>query len=133
MNGGLRQARPRPDLTFWLVVLFMASCRGSQRKAVEQSIQDHLKGNPHLVTGSYNTRIERVTFNGDSADARVRFESKQSAGLFVEVDYGLHLENGRWEVVSSTPVPGQDSHRPREDNVPMPQGTQPGSPPQPSH
>ena len=92
-------------------------------------------GNPHLAAGSYTTTIERVTFNGDTADAMVRFEGKRSAGLFVEVHYGLRLENGRWEVVSSTPVSGLggDSHRPRENNIPMPQGTQPGPPPQPSH
>jgi hypothetical protein len=123
------------QIAICLTVLFFIDCRGTQRKAVEQALQDHLKENPHLVAGSYDTKIEHVSFSRDTADALVRFESKQSAKLFVEVHYGLRLENGRWEVVTSTPVRGLggDSHRPRDSNLPTPQGTQPGIAPQPSH
>jgi hypothetical protein len=108
----------------------LGSCHRSRSKAVEQAVQDHLKRNTHLVAGSYSTKIERIAFNGDTADALVRFESKQSANLFVEVDYGLRLEDGRWEVISSTPVGGLggDSHRPRDTPA-----TQPGLTPRPSH
>ena len=122
-------------LTICLAGLFMVACQGAQKKAVEQALEDHLKGNPRLVAGSYKTKVERVSFKGDSADALVRFESKQSANLFVEVDYGLRVENGRWEVVSSAPMGGLggDSHRPREGTPPPPQASPPALNPQPSH
>jgi hypothetical protein len=90
------------------------------RKAVEQAIQEHLNQNTHLVASSFDTRIESVTFKGDAAQALVRFQSKQSATLFVEVRYDLRLENGQWQVVSSTPMSGQggDSHTSSADSPP---------------
>jgi hypothetical protein len=118
-----------------LAASFIAGCGGSQRRAVKEAVRDHLKQDTHLAAGRYSTQIERVTFSGNSADALVRFESKQSSKLFVEIHYGLRVENGRWEVVSSTPVGGLggDSHRPLDDNPPAPQPAQPGSNPQASH
>jgi hypothetical protein len=102
--------------------------------AVEQAVKDHLNQNSHLIANSFNTKVESVSFKDDTADALVKFESKQSAGIFVEVRYGLRLENARWQVISSTPMSGQgdDSHM-GGGNAP-PAGAQPASPPpQPSH
>jgi hypothetical protein len=106
-----------------------------QKQAVERAIQEHLKQNTHLVAGSFRTRIESVTVHGDSADALVRFESKQSAQNFVEVYYGLRLEDGRWEVVRSSQVnvPTGDSQRPRDQDIPPAQGAGQTALPQPSH
>jgi hypothetical protein len=122
-------------LAICMGILFLASCGGARRKAVEQALEDHLKQDTHLVTGSYETKIERVTASGDTAEALARFDSKQSARVFVEVSYRLRLENGRWEVISSTPVRGLggDSERPRDSNLPTPLGQQPGITPHPSH
>ena len=106
------------------------------RKAVEQAIRDHLSQNRSLLSNSFETEIESVSFKGDTADARVKFQSKQSAQLFVEVNYGLRLENGRWEVVSSAPLSAQggDSHGSAKDSEAVPSGAEPGSPQlQPSH
>lgn len=102
--------------------------------AVQQAIQDHLNQNSHLIANSFNTKVESVSFTDDTADALVKFESKQSASIFVEVRYGLRLENGRWQVISSTPMSGQggNSHMGNE-NAPA-TGAQPAPPPlQPSH
>lgn len=122
-------------LSICVAVLGLIACHAAQKKAVEQAIQDHLKANTRLVAGSYNTKVERVGFNGDTAEALVRFESRQSAKLFVEVDYGLQLENGRWEVVSSNSVGGlkRDSHRPGEESPPVSPKDQPALTPQASH
>ena len=81
-------------------------------RAVEQAIQEHLSRNTSLLSHNFTTQVERVSFHGDSADAVVQFHSKEQANLFVEVGYRLRLENGRWEVISSTPMSGQggDSH-----------------------
>lgn len=102
--------------------------------AVQRAIEDHLKQNSHLVANSFNTKIENVDFKGDSAEALVKFESRESSNIFVEVRYGLRLENGQWQVVSSTPMSGQatDSHGGSENGPPA--GAQPAEPPAvPSH
>lgn len=115
------------------------SCgRGEHSKgAVERAIQEHLSRNAGLLSHNFTTQVERVTFNGDSADAVVKFQSTQQASLFVEVGYRLRLEDGRWEVVSSTPMSGQggDSHMAAPNSpTPSPGGTEPAAPPlQPSH
>jgi hypothetical protein len=118
------------------VILSTACGRwGSHSKgAVEQAVKDHLNQNSHLIANSFNTEVESVSFKDDTADVLVKFVSKQSASIFVEVRYGLRLENGHWVVISSTPMSGQgdDSHK-RDGNAP-PAGAQPASPPlQPSH
>jgi len=103
--------------------------------AVERGIQEHLSRNTQLLSHNFTTQVEKVTFNGDAADAVVKFQSTQQASLFVEVGYHLRLENGRWEVVSSTPLSGQggDSHM-GAPNSSSPAGAQPTAPQlQPSH
>ncbi|HEV2424684.1 MAG TPA: hypothetical protein VGZ29_07650 [Terriglobia bacterium] len=113
---------------------------GHSKGAVEQAVNDHLAQNRNLKSGSFRTRIESVNFKGDNADAVVRFESTQSSALFVEVRYGLQRQNGKWEVVSSTPMSGQggDSHGSAQDqNVGPPPASEPAGSahpaPQPSH
>jgi len=105
--------------------------------AVERGIQEHLSRNTQLLSRNFTTRVEKVSFNGDSADAVVKFQSTQQASLFVEVGYHLRLENGRWEVVSSTPLSGQggDSHMASpKGSSSSPAGTEPATPRlQPSH
>ena len=105
--------------------------------AVERGIQEHLSRNTQLLSRNFTTRVEKVSFNGDSADAVVKFQSTQQASLFVEVGYHLRLENGRWEVVSSTPMSGQGGgpHMASPDgSPPSPAGTEPAAPRlQPSH
>jgi len=107
------------------------------RAAVERGIQEHLSRNTQLLSRNFTTQVERVTFNGDTADAVVKFKSTQQASLFVEVGYRLRLESGRWQVVSSTPMSGQggDSHAAApKSSSPSPSGTQPAAPElQPSH
>jgi hypothetical protein len=120
-----------------LTVLLSGACGkwGTHSKgAVQRAIEDHLNQNSHLVANSFNTKVENVNFKDDTAEALVKFESKQSASIFVEVRYGLRLQNGHWEVISSTPMSGQggDSHV-GSGNTP-PAGAQPASPPlEPSH
>lgn len=115
-----------------LILLFYGACgkwRTHSKGAVQQAIEDHLNQNSHLVANSFKTKVETVNFKDDTADALVRFESKQSANIFVEVRYGLRLESGHWQVVSSTPMSGQgdDSHG-RSQSAP-PAGAHPASPP----
>ncbi len=123
-------------------LLLLCSCNRlstHSKASVERAINDHLAQNRHLKSGSFQTKVESVAFKGDTANAVVRFESRESSSLFVEVRYGLQLENGHWQVVSSTPMSGQggDSHDSPQDQSFGPPATQPGGPgepaPQPSH
>ena len=124
------------------LLLLATACNrwGTRSKtAVERAINDHLAQNTQLKSGSFRTKVESVAFKGDTADAVVRFESTESSALFVEVRYGLRLENGQWQVVSSTPMSGQggDSHASPQDQSfgqPANPAPAPGQPaPQPSH
>lgn len=134
----------KPMTVAMLVLIGACACKqwGTRSKAsVERAINDHLAQNRHLKSDSFQTKVQSVEFKGDTADAVVRFESRQTSGLFVEVRYGLRLENGQWQVVSSTPLSGQggDSHNsPQDQDLGLPAGTEPagvpGRPaPQPSH
>ena len=127
-------------------LLFVAAatlCGGCARSsthsksAVEQAVREHLSQNTHLLSSNFTTSVESVKFSGENADAVVRFQSKENPSLFVKVGYHLKLENGHWEVASSTPMSGQggDSHGAVLDNPSPPTGgTQPTAPPlQPSH
>ena len=120
-----------------LIVLLGGACGkfGTHSKgAVEQAIQDHLNQNSHLLANSFNTKLENVSFKGDTADALVRFESKQSAKMFVEVRYGLRLQNGHWEVVSSSMMSGMGGDFHAGGGTTPATGAQPApSPLQPSH
>ena len=97
----LRKVRMRKLLVCFVGLLPVATgcnrLQGIQSKgAVEEAIYAHLKQNPHLALNSFTTQIEGVRFSGDTAEARVKFRSKQSV-----------REGSRWEVVSSSPVSGQ--------------------------
>ncbi|MGH9772168.1 MAG: hypothetical protein ACRD4Q_10795 [Candidatus Acidiferrales bacterium] len=127
----------------WLVCLAlvsvfgMAGCnRVNSKSSVEAAIRKHLNQNPHLMLNSFSTRFQKVAVHGDTADALVKFESKNSPNLSVEVSYVLKKANGTWQVVSSSSVNGQVSNPANPhagvnlDQAPPPQGA---PAPAPSH
>jgi hypothetical protein len=50
--------------------------------------------------------VQDVTFTGDTAQAEVKFRSKQSPNLVVGVRYLLRRVGDRWQVESSSPSSG---------------------------
>ncbi|HEV2175851.1 MAG TPA: hypothetical protein VGW33_01400 [Terriglobia bacterium] len=109
------------------------------KRAVEGAIQAHLKQNSRLSLGNFTTTVEEVKFDGSTAQARVKFQSKESADLAVEVGYGLKFESGQWQVISSAPLSGQgmSAQSPHDTPSTVPPGAQPSTPavpaPEPSH
>ena len=104
--------------------------------AVERAIQAHLQQNPHLLRDRFTTHVESISFHGDTAEALVKFQSKDSSSFSVEVKYWLQLQKDQWDVVSSTPMSGQGgtSHNAGQENSPAPAGSEAGSLPlAPSH
>jgi hypothetical protein len=128
------------------VVLAMttaASCnRGiNSRSAVERAIEAHLERNSSLALNAFTTKISDVKFEGDNAEAVVKFESKQAPHMSVQLRYTLRKEGNHWVVQSSSGMGGNphgggmpQSHsqdaNPRED-LGVPTTRPPSSEPQP--
>lgn len=109
--------------------------RLDSKPAVQAAIEEHLKRRPGLVLENMTMELEEVKFNGETAEARVKFLSKQAPGSFVEVRYTLRQEGGRWEVESSSPLGAMaNPHAGSGALSTAPPGTAPAAPqPAPSH
>ncbi|HTV55838.1 MAG TPA: hypothetical protein VMI06_13120, partial [Terriglobia bacterium] len=82
-----------------LSVAGFASCsRTNANMAVEDAIQKHLHENAHLMLNSFTTQFEDVTVKGDTANALVKYQSKDLPRLAVHVRYVLKREQGQWQV-----------------------------------
>ncbi len=91
-----------------IVVMGVASChRMDSKAAIQTAIEDHLHHNSHLMLNTFTTHFENVTQNGDTAQALVKYQSKNLPNVAVEVSYGLKKINGQWQVVSSSSGGGQ--------------------------
>jgi predicted porin len=115
----------------------LAGCRkANPNTEIEAAIQKHLNQNSHLMLSSFTTHFETVTVHGDTAQALVKYESKNIPNLAVEVSYGLKQAGGQWQVVSSSSAGGQTTNPANPhasttlDQAPPPQAP-PG--PMPSH
>ena len=91
-----------------LSVIGMAGCgQRDSKAAVQEAVKKHLERNAHLMLNSFTTQFETVTVKGDTADALVKYQSKNVPKLAVHVRYGLKKINGTWQVVSSSSAGGQ--------------------------
>ena len=116
-------------------VAAMGCHRLDSKRAVQAAIEEHLKQRPGLVMENMTMEVEEVKFSGETAEARVKFQSKQAPRSLVEVRYTLRRADGRWEVESSSPVGAMDSpHSGPSGASSAPPGTAPAAPqPAPSH
>lgn len=86
----------------------LAGCgKRDSKAAVQEAVQKHLERNAHLMLNSFTTQFEKVTIHGDTADALVKYQSKNLPKLAVHVRYGLKKMNGTWQVISSSSAGGQ--------------------------
>ena len=84
-----------------LGLLVLWGCGGGNKGAVEKAIRTHLEKNSSLALNAFTTEISDVKFEGDNAQAKVKFKSKQNPAMSVDVQYALHKEGGQWVVQSS--------------------------------
>ena len=102
--------------------------RTNSKSSVEAAIQKHLNQNSHLMLNSFSTQFKTVTLHGDTADALVKFQSKNNPKLSVEVSYTLKKVSGQWQVISSSSGKGQITNPANPhagvsmDQAPPPQG-----------
>jgi uncharacterized protein YhdP len=76
-----------------------------------------------------------VTFNGDTAEAQVKFSSKQAPNLAVGVQYKLRRSGNGWKVESTSTVSitGTTPHGNTAGPMPSPPTNPSDIGPQPSH
>ncbi len=88
-----------------------SGCRSKQNSssdaAIRAAIEAHVRQDPHIRQGDFNTQIEHTKVDGQTATALVRFQSKQSPQLAVLVRYVLDKNENGWKVVSSSAVSAQ--------------------------
>ena len=125
-----------------LVVLGLAgsvACHrlgGIQSKAaIQEAIEEHLKQQPNVFFQNMTVEVGDLTFNGDTAQAQVRFRSKQSPNLAVGMLYRLRRAGNGWQVesTSSASMPGTTPHGDTAGPTPSPSTNPTGIGPQPSH
>ncbi len=113
------------------VVAAPACNRLRSRSAVRAAIEEHLRQRPGLVMENMTMQVENVKFSGDTAEARVKFQSKELPQSFVEIRYSLRRSGDHWEVESSSPT---SMGGPHGSMNPAPSGASDTKPqPEPSH
>lgn len=95
-----------------LAVVFGACSKsgesGSERE-VGAALNQHLQKKGNLSLDNMTIDIQSVKINGDSAEAQVRFQSKEKPDLAVAIHYVLRRAGDHWEVESSSPQGGMGS------------------------
>lgn len=76
------------------------------KAAIQAAIEAHLKQRPNLTLTNMILEVQDVKVTGDTAQADVKFRSKQSADLVVGVRYTLKRAGDGWQVESSSPTGG---------------------------
>jgi hypothetical protein len=125
------------------VALLGAGCSrftGRSKAAVRTAIEEHLRRQPGLQMQNMTMELQDVTFQGNTAEARVRYVSKQSPDIFVQIRYELRRQSSGWEVQSSSLEGGMGpgSHAAMSPGspaaAPSPESSPGAAPaPQPSH
>jgi len=90
---------------FAAIALITSGCSrftGRSRSAVREAIQEHLREQPGLQMQNMSMEVNDVRFQGDTADAQVKFVSRESPQAFVVIRYQLRKQGGKWQVQSTS-------------------------------
>lgn len=89
-----------------VLVVVLPGCNktGEQQSkaAVQAAIEAHLQQRQNLVLANMTLEVQEVKIAGDTAQAEVKFRSKQSPELAVSVHYTLRRAGERWQIESSS-------------------------------
>jgi len=116
-----------------------AACNRSSgvhsKAAVQEAIEEHLKQQPNVVFQNMTVEVGEVAFRGDTAEAQVKFRSKQAPNMAVGVQYKLRRSGNGWKVesTSTTSMPGTTPHGNTAGPTPSPSTNPTDMSPQPSH
>lgn len=71
-------------------------------QAVREAIEAHLKTRSDLAMTKMSLELDSVKFAGDTAEAEVKYRSKDNPNVAVSVRYTLRRAGDHWEVLSSS-------------------------------
>jgi hypothetical protein len=74
--------------------------------AIRPVIKDHVRNLPQGAFNNMDLEVEEVKFNGDSAEAYVRFQSPNVTELVIRQRYFLRKSADHWQVESRQPANG---------------------------
>jgi hypothetical protein len=80
--------------------------------AIPPAIQTHVRNLPQGAFSNMDLEVEEVKFQGDLADAYVRFKSSNVSGLVIRQRYHLRRSGDAWEVESRQPANGSSHEIP---------------------
>jgi hypothetical protein len=73
---------------------------------IPSAIRNHVRNLPQGVFSNMDLEVEEVKFQGDTAEASVRFQSPNVNGLVIRQRYVLRKSGDHWEVESRQPSNG---------------------------
>jgi hypothetical protein len=74
--------------------------------AIPPAIKNHVRNLPQGVFSNMDLEVEEVKFHCDTAEAYVRFQSPNVAGLVIRQRYVLRKAGEQWQVESRQPANG---------------------------
>src|SRR5437773_9348631 len=94
-----------------LILAVMAAtgcCRltGRSKAAVQAAIEEHLRQQPGLQMQNMTMQMQNVRFHGDAAEAEVKYVSRQSSDIYVQIRFRFRKEGGRRGANSSCRLGG---------------------------
>jgi hypothetical protein len=89
--------------------------------AIPPAIRQHVRSLPQGVFSNMNLEVEQVKFNGDKAEACVKFQSPNVTELVIRQRYVLRKSGERWQVESRQPANGAS----KAQHHPLPVGRPP--------
>jgi hypothetical protein len=121
------------------VALVLSNChrpgKVPSNAAIQQAIEQHLQKlkQSNVLVNNMTVEVQDVKFEGDRANAEVKFRSKQSPDLVVGRHYVLRRVEGQWQVESSSSPGGMGN--PHGGSMSPQPSSPPAAPvtPEPSH
>ena len=103
----------RPITTLALMTIFLMASQGcgkiqntDSKEAVQKAVEAYLLERQNLMMANMDVEVAEVKFEGDTATADVKFRSKQSSQMVVQIQYKLKKSDTGWQVVTSSPAQG---------------------------
>lgn len=74
--------------------------------AIPPAIREHVRNLPQGAFSNMDLEVEEVRFHGDTAEAYVKFQSPNVAGLAIRQRYVMRKHRDNWQVESRQPANG---------------------------
>jgi hypothetical protein len=109
-------------LSIFLLLIALSGCSrtATDDDAIRAAINAHVAAQGNLNASAFDTEVQKVTIQGDQAQADVAFHVKGGPGV-MQLSYTLKKAGGNWAVLQSNPV-GSNFEHPALDGTGAPPG-----------